>query len=161
MKMRFFLGFAMAIITVLSFTACDHEPGDDVGFHTPGAKWEGRFFIGECGMSCSEVRCCKPGSNCADRKIYNHPFPLSMRSYVTNDNLAGYFKNENWQAALPELVPYPQIVAFITANNPKALFASDGGSGEAFIIFKERSQPLEGTANVLFALTNKDMPCPD
>jgi hypothetical protein len=70
--------------------------------------------------------------------------PPSFRTYVNNNNLAGYFTHENWQGVFPELVGKNDIINTILTKNPKGMILNDN----FFAILKDSTKnPL--TDNVL------------
>jgi hypothetical protein len=148
-------GFYLAILS-----ACN--PEIPVSWEEPGAQWRGFVANHPSQIGQTVINCCDPGSNCGTRGIREvQPFPGTLRTYIQNDNIKGYFETQDWQTAIPELKPHPEIVAFIKTNNPKTKFMSDGEGGEGLVIYKERNQSELGSDNILFALRLAPaIPCP-
>lgn len=154
------LRFISLLFTVSIIVSCN--PEIPVTWSEPGAQWRGFVTGHPSQIGQTVVNCCEPGSNCATRSIREvQPFPGTLRGYITNDNISGYFLNQDWARELPEFVPYPATVDLIKTTNPKTKIASDGNAGEVIVIYKNRTQSELGSDNVLFALRlAPGLPCP-
>ena len=121
--------------------------GVDVEWQQQNAKWKGEIYAVPGVMT---LKCCDPGENCAKREVTTTYTNTTLRSYQQNDDLAGYFRNENWQMLFPELRDYPDIVDSIILKNPKSSFATDTSG---FIIY-DRNTNINDTSAIFFAFYN-------
>jgi hypothetical protein len=138
------------------------NPEIPVTWEEPGAQYRGFVANHPSQIGQTVVNCCEPGSNCATRSIREvQPFPTALRTSIQNDNIKSYFDTQDWEATIPELKAYPDIVTYIRTNNPKTKIVSDGEGGEGLVFYKDRSQSDLGGDNVLFALRFAPLlPCP-
>jgi hypothetical protein len=106
-------------------------------------------------LSYSKIECCDPGVTCVEKGIdqTNYGVPPPMRSYLDNNDMAGFFKHEHWQTYFPELIAYPDVVNYIITHNPRALMGNEG----SMVFLKNKDLPLE-TDNIYFGLKAKE-PC--
>ena len=141
------------LLLVTLFTACGPK---EVQWHEANAKWKGTTTAAG---STAIINCCEKGDNCANQGVYVLNFNNLFRSYLDNNNIAGFFANENWQSLFPSLVDHPELVAYIIANNPKCQFSTDG---TGFVIFKDATGNFNDPSSVLFAFSEKAAidPCP-
>jgi hypothetical protein len=141
------------LLIIFVFISCGPK---DVQWHEANAKWKGTTtaFNGT-----AVVNCCVEGDNCAKQGVTVLNFNNLFRSYIDNNNIAGFFANENWQSLFPSLIDHPNLIAYIMANNPKCQFSADG---KGFVIFKDANGSFNDPSSLLFAITEKAGldPCP-
>ncbi len=139
--MKFKLLF-VAIFASSIFISC--SPGD-----VPAATY---LWEGQAGPFGGVGVCCKvPGTTCYNKGTSF--IPPVLRTYIDNDNLRGYFLNENWQAQFPELINHQDKINLIIQNNLKALIMED----RALAVLIDRTKaPL--TNNVLVGFKLRESP---
>jgi hypothetical protein len=122
-----FLLNAICVSSFIFLCSCHQDP--------PKFKWEGKY-----GPVGGLIVCCQiAGNDCYDKGAFFYP-PV-LRTYIENDNLSGFFKNENWQSYFPELIDRQDIVDQIIAVNPKGEFLKDEQNVEmAFVILKDKTK---------------------
>jgi hypothetical protein len=116
----------------------------------PTYKYESQNFGAGVVLYCCKVT----GNTCVGPT--QGAFGGGFRTYVENDNLAGYFQNEYWQSTFPELIDRPDLVQAIIDNNPKGMYVDNF----AFVILKDRQLPPD-TDNVLVAFKMDSKECDD
>ena len=101
----------------------------------PNYLWEGKTGqLGELYVCCQV-----PGNNCYNKGTWG--FTPNMRAYVENNDLRGFFQNEDWRYYFPELIGHEDIVDQIIAANPKGQFLkNDSGIEIAFVILKDSTK---------------------
>lgn len=146
-------------ITLL-FISCHQD--DVVQWHEPGAKYKGVIHYG----LPTQVSCCKPGDNCAKKGIKNYIKPGSkFVQYINENNIKGYFENENWQSLFPELVDHPEVVTQIIRINPVVKLMDNYTGDKSIVIFQTSDPAKTSTEDILFVVNNMnkaiDEPCPE
>ena len=133
-KKLLMLIFPIVLITP-GLTSCHEEE--------PELKYllESNVIAGVFGWCCE-----KPGNTC-ERPNRGIVPTLTFRTYVEQDNLSGYFQNENWQSEFPELTDEPEIVNYIITNNPKGVIVQN----DIFLLLKDKTKGLE-TENIKYAI---------
>lgn len=128
------------------------------------------FFIISCGPEQPDTmkwstqtsggiitRCCYgQGNDCSRQFIESYRSNHVLMDYINNDNIAGYFEEQNWRSAFPELNDYPDLVNRIVTENAKGTFIEN----DFFLITSNNSLTRD---SVIFAFMNKEIaaPCDD
>jgi hypothetical protein len=81
--------------------------------------------------------CCK-GTGTTCNKLEWSFVRTTFKAYADNDDVKGFFINENWQQYMPELQQRPELVKEIIDKNPRAVFLND----VSFVLLKDRDKPV-------------------
>lgn len=111
--------------------------------------YESNVVAGNYGWCCD-----KPGTNCVgpDRGILVF---TTLKTYIEQDNLAGYFLNENWQNEFPLLVNEPEIVDYVLNSNPRGLLIGE----DLFLILKDKAKGKEAENVYAAVMLKADVSC--
>lgn len=155
MKILLFIAVTFFIIS------CNNE--EVVQWQEQNAKYKGVIKYG----LVTQVSCCKDGNNCAVREIKDYvPSNGRFMQYISDNNIRGYFENEDWQSMFPELVGHPEIVTQIIQVNPVVKLMDNLIGNKSIVIFQTANPTKINTEDILFVFNNMDKmmpepPCPD
>jgi hypothetical protein len=145
MLKRQFFNLSILLLICMGIASCGPEP--KYVYKT--------YYQSGNGMLADVVCCYGPGTTCSQVGWeYIWGPSVQFKSYFDNDNIAGFFKNENWQQLFPDLVNHQDLINTIIATNPKGVLQANN----IFYLIKNRNLPVS-ESNILYTFAKQAGPC--